>query len=137
MRNYGSEPVREAASPNCDQSGGCEQYSAFPLVVAEDGHVAGAASALRIYYLVQQNPFLTSNQLVQKTGLSAPTVNAALADLEKIGIVEEITGRRRRRVFSYRRYLVILRAFASWLLKFPITVAHASDNLPQISVLIL
>lgn len=51
-----------------------------------------AGSALRIHDLFQQNPFLTSNQLVQKTGLSAPTVNAALADLEKMGILEEITG---------------------------------------------
>lgn len=67
-----------------------------------------AGSTLRIHDLFQQNPFLTSNQLVQQTGLSAPTVNAALADLEKMGIVEEITGRKRGRVFSYQRYLAIL-----------------------------
>ncbi|BCH22902.1 Fic family protein [Mesorhizobium sp. L-8-3] len=67
-----------------------------------------AGSALRIHDLFQQNPFLTSNQLVQQTGLSAPTVNAALADLEKMGIVEEITGRKRGRVFGYHRYLAIL-----------------------------
>lgn len=65
-------------------------------------------STLRIHDLFQQNPFLTSNQLVRQTGLSAPTVNAALADLEKMGIVDEITGRKRGRVFSYRRYLAIL-----------------------------
>ncbi|PRD43182.1 cell filamentation protein Fic [Phyllobacterium phragmitis] len=65
-------------------------------------------SALRIHDLFQQNPFLSSNQLVRQTGLSAPTVNAALADLEKMGILEEITGRKRGRVFSYRRYLAIL-----------------------------
>nr|WP_244541396.1 hypothetical protein [Rhizobium tibeticum] len=40
-----------------------------------------AGSALRIQDLFQQNPFLTANQLVQKTGLSAPTLTAALADL--------------------------------------------------------
>ena len=67
-----------------------------------------AGSALRIHDMFQQNPFLTANQLVQRTGLSAPTVNAALADLERIGIIEEITGRKRGRVFSYRRYLAIL-----------------------------
>lgn len=67
-----------------------------------------AGSALRIHDLFQQNPFLSSNQLVRHTGLSAPTVNAALADLEKMGILEEITGRKRGRVFSYRRYLAIL-----------------------------
>jgi Fic family protein len=57
---------------------------------------------------MQQNPFVTSNQLVERTGLSSPTVNAALADLERLGIVEEVTGRRRGRVFGYRRYLAIL-----------------------------
>ncbi|WP_414832780.1 Fic family protein [Afifella sp. YEN Y35] len=67
-----------------------------------------ASSALRIHELFQQNPFMSSNQLVAKTGLSAPTVNAALAELEKMGIVAEITGRKRGRVFSYERYLAIL-----------------------------
>ena len=51
---------------------------------------------------------MTANLLVERTGLSAPTVNAALADLERLGIVEEVTGRRRGRVFGYRRYLAIL-----------------------------
>ncbi|MDH4984375.1 Fic family protein [Aminobacter anthyllidis] len=67
-----------------------------------------AGSALRIHDLFQQNPYLTANQLVQQTGLSAPTVNAALVDLERFGIVEEVTGRKRGRVFSYRGYLAIL-----------------------------
>jgi Fic family protein len=65
-------------------------------------------SALRIHDLLQQNPYTTSNQLVAQTGLSAPTVNAALADLERLGVVEEVTGCRRNRVFGYRRFLAIL-----------------------------
>ena len=64
--------------------------------------------ALRVHELFQQNPYLTATQLVQKPGLSAPTVSAALADLERFGIVEEVTGRKRGRVFSYRGYLAIL-----------------------------
>ncbi|WP_119944944.1 Fic family protein [Neorhizobium sp. NCHU2750] len=67
-----------------------------------------AGSALRIHELFQKNPFHTANQIVQITGLSAPTVNAALADLERLGIIDEVTGRKRGRVFSYRRYLAIL-----------------------------
>ncbi|UHD17633.1 Fic family protein [Thiocapsa bogorovii] len=67
-----------------------------------------AGSALRIHDLFQQHPYLTANQLVQHTGLSTPTVNAALADLGRFGIVEEVTGRKRGRVFSYRGYLAIL-----------------------------
>lgn len=67
-----------------------------------------AGSALRVHDLLQQNPFVTANLLVERTGLTAPTVNAALAELERLGIVEEVTGRRRGRVFGYRQYLAIL-----------------------------
>ncbi|TGN68764.1 Fic family protein [Paracoccus liaowanqingii] len=67
-----------------------------------------AGSALRIHDLFQQSPFLSATQLVQRTGLSAPTVNAALADLQRMGIVTEVTGRKRGRVFSYQRYLTII-----------------------------
>lgn len=67
-----------------------------------------ASSTLRIHDLFQLNPFLTSNQLVRQTGLSSPTVNTALADLQRLGIIEEVTGRKRGRVFSYRRYLSVL-----------------------------
>ena len=67
-----------------------------------------AGSALRVYDLFQQNPYLIANRLVERTGLSAPTVNAALAYLERLGVIEEVTGRRRSRVFGYRRYLAIL-----------------------------
>jgi len=67
-----------------------------------------AGSALRVHDLLQQNPFLTANRLVKATGLSTPTVNAALSDMQRLGIVEEVTGRRRGRVFGYRGYLAIL-----------------------------
>lgn len=63
---------------------------------------------LRIHHLLQQTPYLTAGQLVVRAGLSAPTVNAALADLKRFGVVEEVTGRRRGRVFAYRRYLAML-----------------------------
>lgn len=67
-----------------------------------------ASSALRIHDFLQQHPFATPTQLVASTGLSAPTVNATLADLERLGIVQEVTGRRRGRVFGYTQYLALL-----------------------------
>lgn len=67
-----------------------------------------AGSALRVHDLLQQNPFVTATLLVKHSGLSAPTVNAALVDLQRIRIVKEVTGRRRGRVFEYTRYLAIL-----------------------------
>ena len=67
-----------------------------------------AGSALRVHDLLQQNPFVTAGLLVARTGLTAPTVNAVLVDLVRLDIVEEVTGRRRGRVFGYRSYLAIL-----------------------------
>jgi Fic family protein len=67
-----------------------------------------AGSALRVHDLLQQNPFATSTALVERTGLTAPTINAALADLKRLAIVDEVTGRKRGRVFGYRAYLDIL-----------------------------
>ncbi|WP_439816246.1 Fic family protein [Zavarzinia sp. CC-PAN008] len=66
------------------------------------------SSALRVHDLLQQHPYVTATFLVAEAGLSAPTVNAALSDLERMEIVGEITGRRRGRVYAYRRYLAIL-----------------------------
>jgi Fic family protein len=65
-------------------------------------------SALRVHELLQQNPFATGTALVQQTGLTAPTVNAALAELQRLDILNEITGRQRGRVFTYTAYLNIL-----------------------------
>jgi Fic family protein len=67
-----------------------------------------AGSALRVHDVLQRHPFGTSGQLVQHTGLTAPTINAALADLIRMGVVDEVTGRRRGRVFRYRDYVAIL-----------------------------
>jgi Fic family protein len=57
---------------------------------------------------LQQHPFATATQLVGSTGLSAPTINATLADLERLDVVHEVTGRRRGRVFGYTQYLALL-----------------------------
>ena len=67
-----------------------------------------AGSGLRIHEIFQGKPYATAAMLAADTKLSQPTVNAALADLEGLGIIEEITGRRRGRVFAYRAYMSIL-----------------------------
>lgn len=65
-------------------------------------------SALRVHDRLQDNPFATPSALARGTSLTLPTVNAALAGLVEAGIVREVTGRRRGRVFAYRAYLDIL-----------------------------
>ncbi len=72
------------------------------------GQSQRASSALRAHDLLQKRPYVTATLLVEKTGLTPPTINAALADLQRLGVVEEVTGRKRGRVFGYRQYLAIL-----------------------------
>ncbi len=67
-----------------------------------------AGSSLQVHDTLQRNPYGTANSLVKATTLSAPTVNAALAELEQMGLVREVTGKRRGRVFAYTAYLEIL-----------------------------
>jgi Fic family protein len=69
---------------------------------------AVGGSALRIQELMQRHPYATSAMLARAAGLTAPTVNAALEELRRQGIVGEVTGRRRGRVFAYTAYLAIL-----------------------------
>lgn len=60
-----------------------------------------------VLYLTTGKATLSPRQ-VRITASRAPTINAALADLEHLGIVEEVTGRRRGRVFGDSGYLAIL-----------------------------
>lgn len=65
-------------------------------------------SMLRIHELMQTHPFLNAAQAQRNTGLSAPTVNKTFEALEALGIVREITGKQRGRVFAYEAFLQIL-----------------------------
>lgn len=67
-----------------------------------------AGSALRIYDLMRTHPFITASLARKKTHLSTPTVNTALQELQRLGIVNEITGRQRDRVYGYTAFLDLL-----------------------------
>ena len=69
-----------------------------------------APSALSVHQALQRQPLATSAALVKATGLTAATVNKSLMHLQALGIVKELTRRRRDRVFSYRRYVQLLNA---------------------------
>ncbi len=70
----------------------------------------GAPSALRAHELAGQRIVLTATGTAGQLGLSVPTVNAALARLEQAGILREVTGRKRGRLFVYDAYLALLQA---------------------------
>lgn len=72
------------------------------------GHQRAVGSALRVHQALQQRPVGSVPLLVEATGLSAPTVRAALRMLERLGIVRELTGKRRNRLFGYQPYIALL-----------------------------
>lgn len=67
-----------------------------------------AGSALRVLGALQERPVAAAGALAVRTGLSVPAVNKTLAALEGAGVVRELTGRARGRLFGYDAYLRIL-----------------------------
>ena len=67
-----------------------------------------ASSVLRVHQALLQYPIARSRWLVEETGLAPPTVNKALGHLENLGLVEELTARKRNRLYRYRKYMEIL-----------------------------
>jgi len=68
-----------------------------------------ASSALRIHEVLQGRPIANIPYLSRKTKISPPTVTGVLDALQKIGIVKEVTGRKRNRLYAYEKCLDILR----------------------------
>lgn len=68
----------------------------------------GAGSALRLHQIFQSRPIASAPFLADQTKLSPPTVGAALRALQKAKIIEEVTGRKRRRLYAYKRYLRLM-----------------------------
>jgi Fic family protein len=67
-----------------------------------------ASSALRVHEYMQKKPLVGIAAVADELKLSIPTVTVALDRLVRLGIVKEVTGKRRARVFGYSRYLKIL-----------------------------
>ena len=67
-----------------------------------------AASVLRVFQHAQTSPILSIGGTAEKTGASFPTVANAVEHMERLGILREITGKQRKRLFVYDRYLAIL-----------------------------
>jgi Fic family protein len=64
-----------------------------------------AGSALRVHDQIRRHVLVAIPATAEATGLSQPTVTAALRSLEDLGIVRETTGRRRGRRYVYAAYL--------------------------------
>jgi Fic family protein len=67
-----------------------------------------AASALRVHQFMQTRPIISIPAAAQKLSLSAPTVTKSIDHMIRLGLLREITGKQRHRLFVYDPYLAIL-----------------------------
>jgi Fic family protein len=67
-----------------------------------------ALSTLQVHRALLERPISTAGWLVKKTAISPATVNKCLSHLESLGIVSELTGQKRNRLYSYTRYMEIM-----------------------------
>jgi len=67
-----------------------------------------AGSALRVHAELQRRPLATMTELAKRSGLTFPTAEKGMQALAELGIANEVTGKRRNRVFTYPTYLAML-----------------------------
>jgi cell filamentation protein, protein adenylyltransferase len=64
-----------------------------------------APSALRLHEFMQTNPYVRIRTTAKALELTVPTVTSSLNHLVGLGIVKEISGKHRDRLFAYTRYV--------------------------------
>jgi Fic family protein len=101
------EGVEQTARQAADTAGRIlKLFDADRAKVEELGRRAG--SVHRLLDMLCRHPITTIPNASKKLKLTAPTVRSAVESLEKIGIVREITGKQRDRVYVYGQYVKIL-----------------------------
>ncbi len=70
------------------------------------GQIRG--SATQVHLALQKRPVISIPELAKLSALSQPTVTSALQKLQRSGMVKEITGKKRNKMFVYDSYLKIL-----------------------------
>jgi Fic family protein len=68
----------------------------------------GASSALRVLGAMRDRPVTSLRGLCEVTGLPFPTAARGMDRLARLGIVREISGGRRNRVFAYEGCVAVL-----------------------------
>ena len=75
-------------------------------MLAQLGRVRGTVE--QVYEVFLRKPMLPVIIVAQEAGVTFPTAQKAIDTLQDLGIIEEISGRQRDRMYSYVRYLELL-----------------------------
>lgn len=73
------------------------------------GHATATVSSVRLFDQLPQQPIITLAKATEILGASKPTALKAIDSLEKSSVLRETTGKQRDRVYTYERYLAVLK----------------------------
>ncbi len=71
-------------------------------------HDRSTVAAIRLLDCLPSNPVVTVSKASEVLGLTAPPTRKAIELLQRLGVLREITGKRRDRVYAYHEYMQIL-----------------------------
>ncbi|WP_200876036.1 hypothetical protein [Campylobacter iguaniorum] len=57
--------------------------------------------------LLYQKPIISINDILEPLSISKPTANSLVGNFEKLGILKELTGYNRNKLFAFEKYLSI------------------------------
>jgi Fic family protein len=101
------ECVRESADDGVSAA-----QRLFSLVGADrrrlSEHKTATVTAVRLFEHLPEHPMITLAKAVELVGATKPTTGKAIDALNQAGILKEITGRKRDRIYAYRAYLDVL-----------------------------
>lgn len=67
-----------------------------------------SASALIVHHYLEKRSVTDIRKIAKYCHITIPTATKSIKHLEKLGIVQEITGKERRKIYMYKKYLDIL-----------------------------
>lgn len=83
--------------------------SLFTLLTEDRGRLLGSESmsvaAMRLFELLPRRPIVSTASIVKSLGVSKPTAGRAIEALAMVGILAELTGKKRDRTWAYQNYL--------------------------------
>ena len=71
-------------------------------------HRATTVTAMRLFELLPSHPIVTLTTAMDLLKTTQPTAGKALDALHQAGVLREITGKRRDRIYAYQAYLDVL-----------------------------
>jgi Fic family protein len=68
----------------------------------------GRGSALAVMKILQQLPYASTRKIAERSGLAFNTAASVLSKFERAGLLIEVTGKDRGKIYKYREYLSLL-----------------------------